>query len=313
MAFDSDWSVKMSDPDDGDDETRPGHTFHEQVVSLGVSRGGGTREVESGEIIKLVRADPEAAAATCLAYVDMAKKRTENWQWFAQLAVVLAGAYEVDFNDDTLSVWVGSELENARVTIRLPEFEVRSIDGGSVESTQSLAPSVNYRVSTDLLTDSDIYPFVIGFSHHGHPYAAERGLDLRAMRGRLIISFDVPPSDPREVWEIPEIRKYVGKLADHLPYLPYYFDPRPGFGMILVWLYCLAPPQAISDRRLTPTDIRVVTQVASTMLQICSLAEFLDDDPQQVISAVFSALPNDYTLPIADMVLATYRSSDDGH
>lgn len=75
-------------------------------------------------------------------------------------------------------------------------------------------------------------------------------MSKRQLRGRVMINFSGYDSDPREVYQIPEIRKWVDRLITNVPHLFYLLSPD-NFVMRIIFL-CLAPVVA---RRGEQVDI----------------------------------------------------------
>ncbi|MFF4501391.1 hypothetical protein [Streptomyces sp. NPDC001401] len=269
--------------------------FVERLDSL-VVRTEGTSEVDWDALIELIRQEPELSVITCRALGSLAIDRVGSWHAYGQLATVIAWAYDAAFEDDVLSAWVAGELEAGKVDMRSPRL-ARQVAEDSHEEAQTVVMAV----SRDLLAAGDVYPFVLAFSHHEFRHGTERMAELRSMRGRLVITFDIPLDDPREVWEFPEVRAYANKLADHLPYLPYYFDQGPQFAMMRLWLCCLAPPSAWTQAGLDLRDKSVMVHGAYAMYTTEGLAELLGEDPHEVRATVFGSLPEDFVAHISDV------------
>lgn len=63
-------------------------------------------------------------------------------------------------------------------------------------------------------------------------------LGRKKMRGRVIVSFQGYDSDPREIYQIPEVRKWVARIIKHVPHL-FYFLSSEGYDIRLVF-FCIA-------------------------------------------------------------------------
>lgn len=268
----------------------PGDVLLERLESLVVSCGDGTSEVDTAGLRKLVREAPEACVAACRAFASLAVDGVGSPNSHARYAFLIATAYEAEFDDDALSAWVAAELEAGGVRSGPPRL-VEELPEGSGEEVQ---PVLVMRVSPEMLAGLDIYPLVLCLSYHGLDEESERLARIRSMRGRVVISFDVPPDDPREVWQVPQIRAYMNKLSDALPYLPYYFYPGPQFAMTWLWLCCIAPPSAWTQEGLDLRDESVVVSAAYAMHSSEALAELLGDDPDEVRATVFGSLPEEF-------------------
>ncbi|MFJ3310977.1 hypothetical protein ACIPSA_50245 [Streptomyces sp. NPDC086549] len=272
--------------------------FLERIEDLAVPAEDGSQQMSIEAIRELVASDPEQTAAACRHLVGKAKARTGTWHAFAQLAVVIAALYDMEFDDDTLTEWVETELDATGITVRQPKVEPVSPeqDQETPDETPLLFP-----VPLDRVKAGDVYPFVVTFSHRAQGLGPERIAELRNLRGRFVVSFVVPDSDPREVWEIPEIRAYVEQLCDKMPYLPYYFKPQDS-GSLFMWLACLAPTHACSRGRLDLDDDDVVTHTAWSVYATRTLAEALGDDPDAACAVLFSPLPPPFMARINSLV-----------
>ncbi|OEJ28899.1 hypothetical protein AS594_35235 [Streptomyces agglomeratus] len=292
------------------EQMRKAVDFQAKIEGLAVLTGEGKHRIEMGKLRELVSAEPEQCVAACRAYVGMAVDRISTWQAYAQFAIAISWAYRAEFEDDTLMVWVADELEASGVDVPAPALSapVCKSDGPAAGRTEV----EHLEVASELLASCDIYPFVVRYSHHALGSGPDEIVRLRQMRGSLVISFDVPQHDPREVWEVPEVRAYVTKLADRLPYLPYYFYPDPKYAMAQVWICCLAPPSAWTGKHLDLMDEVVLVRMAHTMNSLQVLAQLLGDDPEEVRQSVFASLPADFTAIAASVAQQIADLDDEG-
>ncbi|MCY0947078.1 hypothetical protein [Streptomyces antarcticus] len=270
--------------------------FLKRIEALAVPTGGGAQQMNIEAFQELVASDPERTASACRHLLDKAKARTGTWHAFAQLAVVMAALYDRALDDDTLTEWVETELDAAGITVGQPEVIPPEQDAEPADEKPLL-----FAVPPDRVEAGDIYPFVVTFSVRAQGMGPERIAELKRLRGRFVVTFDVPDSDPRAVWEIPKIRSYVAELSEQMPYLPYYFKPQDR-GSLFMWLACLAPTHACSECRLNLDDDDVVTHTAWSMYATRTLAEALGDDPDEVCAGVFAPLPPPFTARITSLV-----------
>ncbi|GHC45047.1 hypothetical protein [Streptomyces cinnamoneus] len=270
--------------------------FLERIEDLAVSTGNGTQQMNIEALQELVASKPEQAASACRHLVGRARARTGTWHAFAQLAVVIAALYDLVFDDDTLTEWVETDLDTAGITVRQPEV----IPPERESEPQDKEP-IPFSVPFDRVEAGDVYPFLVAFSHRAQGMGPERLAELKELRGRFAVTFEVSDSDAREVWEVPEIRSYAEQLCDQMPYLPYYFKPQDS-GSLFMWLACLAPISACSEGWLDLDDDDVVTVAVWSMYATRMLAEALGDDPDEVCVAVFAPLPSPFTARITSLV-----------
>ena len=264
--------------------------FLARLEALFVSRGDGSVQTSVEDLSALVRAEPERMVAACLAYAGMATTRQGTWHAYAQTALVIAGVYEVEQGDDALTEQVREQFAEAGLQVRDPVIT------GVPE-----AQPVVIDVTAQMLAEQDVYPFVLAFSHQGADH--DRLDRLRSLKSRLRFTFGVPVSDPRWVWEVPEVRQYVAQLNRTMPYLPYFFDPDPELRLLGIWICCLAPMGSLRDGGLAAGDDEVLAQVALTGRLVRLFAELLGEDGEgcsrAVLGAVFPATYVDYVLDLA--------------
>lgn len=270
-------------------------TFQEQVDALCVPQADGTRRVDVSALRALVAADPEQTAATCRTCVTRAKEQGRTWRGYAQMAMTLAALYESVFDDDILAVWVTDEFDRAGISVPNPAVRVVDPRTGALSDPDERPEEgpVQIAVERRFIDACDIRPLVVHLSHQPDGTGPEQLRRLRGRRGRVLITFDIPASDPREVWEVPEVRDYVGRLAEAMPYLPYYFLPRD-FGTLFTWLACLAPPEAWSPSGIRLLHPDVVQQAALAVHSVRKFAAWLGDDPDAAVETVFSPLPGEF-------------------
>lgn len=77
-------------------------------------------------------------------------------------------------------------------------------------------------------------------------------LSKRNFRSRVMLNFSGYDFDPREVYQIPEVRKWVNRLITNVPHL-FYLISRENYAMRIVFL-CIAP---VAGRRGDQVDIDV--------------------------------------------------------
>ncbi|MFK0282453.1 chlororespiratory reduction 6 domain-containing protein [Streptomyces sp. NPDC090499] len=277
-------------------------TFQERIDALCVSVGDGTQRVDLNSLWELVESDPEQTAATCKWCVRRAVERGRSRHGYAQVALTLAQLYESIFDDDTLTVWVTDEFERAGVTVRQPRMAVLDRETGDLSSPDDQPDDrpVMLNIERRLIDSGDIYPLVAFFSHHPDGADREQLRRLREHRCRVMLTFDIPTTDPREVWEVPEVRAYVALLAERMPYLPYYFLPRE-FGTLFTWLACLAPPEARAGSGVQLLHPDVLLHAALAYHYTWRFARWLGDDADATVGDVFSTLPAEYMPYVREM------------
>ena len=230
----------------------------------------------------IVREEPELTIVAARSYLGIGK---ENRGYY-QLAVALGAAYKIAFNDDSLALLVQQRLEEEGATDALPTFaEV------TTPSLPEPPKGVHIVVDADSLRDGDIYALVRAFSVNRTE--REQFPRLRSFRGRCIISFPLD-DDPRPVWKIPEVRHFISRLFEAMPYFPYYLAPAPELGMFRVFFGSLADLEAVTDEGLNLVHSSVLTKLAQSLSAIIELSEQLGEDSVQVGREVLSGLPEEF-------------------
>lgn len=285
----------MPESDDRNGTTANEPTFQQRVLALGVPRGDGTQFMNLNALRELVGSDPEQTAATCRQCMHLARQRVGTWHGHAQLAQALAGLYEDEFDDDTLSVWVADELASAGLEVTEPGVGILDSESDRLLPVDQVPDERPLLITVErlMLDSADIYPFVAMFSHHEGERGPERLEKLREFRGRVAIAFDISEDDPREVWEVPEVRAYVALLSERMPYLPYYFLPGH-LRTLFTWLSCLAPPDAWSGGGVRLDHPDVMLQAAVALHFTRRFAAWLGDDPDEVAQLVFADWPEGF-------------------
>lgn len=72
-------------------------------------------------------------------------------------------------------------------------------------------------------------------------------LGKRKMRGRVILSFQGYARDPREVYQVPEVRKWMERILKNVHHL-FYLLSSENYNMLLAFL-CIADVQSRSGER----------------------------------------------------------------
>lgn len=273
---------------DGDDSSsaHPQLAFLQQFESLIISRGDGKVEVDSDNLIALIDAHREEAVVLCRAYLETAKTRESTWHAFAQQAVLIAAVLQNLTNDDSMAVWVQRELDVAGINVTAPQV----ISGG--EAPAFPTPS-RIDVDATMLEIDDVYPFVSLFGLRSAGPDGDLVDRFRSMRHRLTISFGIPLTDPREVWEVPSVRAYVSHLQRAFPHLPYFFSPDPAHGMLQIWLYCLSPLDEFVNGQLNLRGDGALAGLAVILHGIRATCEALGEKTTAPWMPLFANIPDE--------------------
>jgi len=236
-----------------------------------------------------VRASPEVAVDAALTCVYSDKVGGSGGLLVAE---ALATAYELEFQDDSLTKAVERTIKEAGLdepeTTRPPEA------GDPVDQERRLREDsiTNITIDAESLGRQDVYGLVKFFAY-GATEPRARGL-LAARRGRFVLTFSAVDEDPRPAWRIPEVRAYVAAIARAMPYFPYYLFPDPRLRQWLLYVGSLADPEAwIREFDLNLSQKSVLEATVDTLHQVAWLAEQLGDDPAEVCRDVLRALPDE--------------------
>lgn len=255
---------------------------------------GGDGGIEVETLKNFVRDDPELTAGAVRALL-LASAESKG---YGNLAVALAVAYESVFDDDTLSVIVREHY--AALGQPVPAPRVQNQEPARNQEQQSTVPPIHYDVAEDALSRCDIYPLLKIFSHRH--LADDDSLDrLASLGGRLYLTFPVPVSDPRHVWQVPEVRAYVRALADAMPYFPYYLAPDPRLGMFEVYFGSLIDPELLAGGTLDLMNTEIFLEVGPALLNGMRFADALGADGEASVRALLAV----FTAEAADLVMDT--------
>jgi hypothetical protein len=221
--------------------------------------------------------------------------------WY-QLALGIAAVYEIEFGDDSLNIEVRHGLDELGVGDL--ETRVVAVDGADARPVEPAAPPerlIHLQVGEDQLRDLDIYPLVRVFSHK-YVETTDDLERLAAWRGRVLITFAVPLSDPREVWEVPEVRAFVRAVSKAMPYFPFYLTGDSRYGMFLVYYGSLAEETAAAGPgRLDLFEESMVVEVAASLVSVQGLCEALGTEWRTVAVELLAACPPEFVTRVIDL------------
>jgi hypothetical protein len=125
--------------------------------------------------------------------------------------------------------------------------------------------------------------------------------DLQSYRGRCMIVFPMYDNDPREVWQIPEARRYVQRLDAEIPYLPYFLVHDNRAWQVMFWLACLLQFKA-SQGGIEYNPEKAVALVVSRLATIRAFCRRIGDDYAMVSTSILKGLPEELaTMARAEM------------
>jgi hypothetical protein len=253
--------------------------------------GGGQRGIEIGVLRDFARDEPELAAVACQVWLKLA----EESKGYATLAAALADEYESVFDDDTLSVIVREHYAG----LGQPVLELR------YQAPAEPVTPLHLAVPEDLLERCEIYPVLKAFSHRHLP-DGQSVSRLAKLGGLFYLTFPIPVSDPRRVWQDPSVRRYVRALADAMPYFPFYLATDPRLGMFEVYFGSLIEPGLFEDGTFDLTKDEIFAVVGPALLATLRFGDAVGTDGEACVRALLACLPP----AAADFVVGVLREME---
>jgi hypothetical protein len=268
----------------------------------------GKMTLDLAKVIELVREDPESALVLAQGYLKRAEE--PGGAKYIGPAAALAAAYEQVLGDDSLLRLVDRQSKALRAQDQLPKLKDPAASAALADPSL-----VHFQVAEEQLRTTDIYALLKLLSLEHRTTPQDRQI-LRDLRGRCVITFPIPASDPREVWEIAEVRAYMRALHQAMPYLPYYLFAHEKYNDFTTLLLCLAEESQIVDGKLAVEDVMEFRPLLETALGVMQLANALGDSPIQACVRVLSTVmsPEDavrFLEQIADALQQQSAQSDD--
>jgi hypothetical protein len=268
-----------------DDDIRPALAFFEKLLDAQRKLGGGKSEIQYDVFANAVRDDPESAAEIVLGVC----RKADIPQSFAQMAIGIAEVYHRELGDDSLLNEVRSAPWVNRVSA--PAF-LDTRESANPPSHPLLSENANavriLEVAKDDLQSGSVNRFVALFAIEGK--SSEIAAKLPTLWGMCILVFPYE-NDPRNVWEIPEVRRLVAQLQKNIPYFPGYLHFGPEFGMFLVYFGSLADPEAFSGNSIDLMHPSVLGRVGESLRAFGSMAARIGKDPRPVWRTILSPYP----------------------
>jgi hypothetical protein len=256
------------------------------------SVGDGQRGIKNEVLTNFARNEPELAAAACEAMLQAA----EVSKGFGTLAIALAAAYQAVFDDDTLTVLVRDHYAALGQPVPEPRFHH--------EVPPEPVPPAHYEVSEDALAARDIYP-LLKLCSHRHLAEGESLDRLRRLGGRLFVTFPIPLSDPRQVWEVPEVRAYVRAIAAAMPYFPFYLAPEPSFAMFEVYFGSLVDLSLLKGGTFDLLDDVILPVVAGALLTTERFADIVGADGEACVRTLLGVFSDE----MAELMVRALREA----
>lgn len=252
-----------------------------------------TRELDLDAVREAVAADPDSAARL----VEHFSRFPELPTPWAQIALTVAAMYQYLFDDDTL-------LELARAapwfsTVKMP----RMVDGETREPVMHtdlsyLDDSPDRLLVLSVRPGDQVKDAVSRFELDGKP--PEHVKKLVRSWGRWLLSYE--SSDPREVVEIPEWRRFFTQLHEALPYFPVYLNLHPDSGMFFLYFGSVSERAALNGLTLDLAHHSVLDRVTESLVAIKHVCRALRRDPEPMQRAVLAVYAGYDIEPILEAV-----------
>ena len=276
--------------------------FTEKLIAL-YKPGPSGSEVDAYAVKALVEQDVDLVATV---FPYLLRMCTETGSKIWGLLFVVANVYErVNRGDDSLLVTLKAGAE--RVGVELPRWHVKPSDAPAAPAIEAGDRKIIglQIVDADLLSGSALrMKKLLG------PPAMTNGLSptLKQMFLSCHLLFNVV-NDQREVWEIPEVRRYVGALHAEIPFFPMYLLPDPGTHF--VYFASLAQPALITREgvlfMLDREHVDTVRHVSTSYASITAVCKMHGLDPLPFLEPLLSPYPDS----IREAYLKRARESDD--
>jgi hypothetical protein len=222
----------------------------------------GGQQIDTRKLLQVVSNNPEAVAEALPTMLRMARAGAAIWG----LLLTTAQAYKAATQDDSLEVAVAAEMRKAGV--KGPDV-VGSPAMGSSRGTE--APKlVRMQVALQDLASGSAFRMARLFR-----FSPESRVTLEALVGRATLEFPLD-HDPRPIWHIPEVRRFMLDLHTTVPHFAMFLDFTPKLSMFLTYYGTLGESSAISSEgsrvmfdMLAPSVVRRVTESLVAIRSVC--------------------------------------------
>ncbi len=252
--------------------------------------------IQNSQVVAMATDEPDAIVEVVETLLRGAVALPETKRFAFQLALALAAAYQVATGDDSLQQTTMLELERQG----LQDVKPGTYLDPDVVEPPKMPALVALQVDRDAWSASDPYSLIRKLTEFAD--GEDRAIQLRTVCGRLLIQFDGLNADPREVWEVPEIRAYMADLLRKVPGLAFYLCFDEQYGMFRVLYLCLADPDALEGLTLNLTHVSTVAAVMAILLGMKSLCKEAGVSWDEQASRVMAQFPQDYTQDILTSV-----------
>jgi hypothetical protein len=262
------------------------------------SAAPGKRGIDLDLVQDIVReAGPDLVTLAVQGYVALG--RSTKQRGYYQRASALAAVYQLQSGDDALAQLVMDEAS---------KNGFQNVDPELLAPSPAPAPEprgYHFQIDASTLASGDVYPIVrfLAFERATGSKVAE----LAALRGRCVLSFDLP-DDGTYVWQNASARRVVRGLFDAMPYFPYFLSPRPELLHMQLFYLCVADPAAFKGGYVELSHDTVVDAAVATILSMKDVCEKTGETHESVVRETFAAWPTE----LVDYLLRTAREVREG-
>src|ERR1051326_171347 len=251
--------------------------LHPFLRKLGFTPDGtmSSREVNPETIVTAVREDPDAAARFVLGVVAVAEPPSA----IAQMAMVIAGAYQIATDDDSLSLAVANAPWARK--IKPPVFlnpDRKPVPREHEDPFRPMPGTLRMlEVVQSDIDSGDVTEYVQKFSFEGKSNAEKKR--MASTWGSW--SIGITTEDERPVLVIPGVRRFISRIHEAMPYFPAYLDYRKELAMFWVYFGSVADADAVSNNGLN-LDLRhptLLLRVSESLSAIGVVAKDVGQDP----------------------------------
>jgi hypothetical protein len=240
----------------------------------------------------IVRDDPESAAAV----VSAVSHAPDVPPTIGQMAITIAVVYEIEFGDDSLRY----EIDKApwRGKFGGPILKDDKQSQADLDPLDALCDAAGdvlrvLEIDADALDKVNIDGLVRALSVDHPPADPARARRQATLWGQCLLTFTALDNDPRQVYFIPEARRYMTALHEAMPYLPIYLNFRPEAGAFVLYFGALADAEALNDDG-TSINIyhpSILERISESLYAIGNVTRDLGRDPKPIWRTILSVYP----------------------
>jgi hypothetical protein len=261
-------------------------------------RATGSSGLPPDDLFDLVREDPDGAAESIQIILARGESEPPFRRAMLQMAMAVAGAYAETERDDSLAQFVASKAA---------AWGVADVRPGIVPDTRPNAKPLRpderllvLQIDVDTWKSSSPYSAVRHLNGLGG-YPDRRAWLLRACN-KVSIIFDGLERDPRETWQVPEIRKYVANLVVDVPGICFFLAAEHNMNQML--FLALADTDAYVDGNVQLEHRSYITAVATGIAGMRDLCQQAGVDFVARTRTVLHGLPEAFQKIVLEGVQA---------